>query len=440
MMNHPTCDCAPNDVPTCRPPIPPCPPSDVPTCRPPHPPIPPCPPCPPKDRNTPWYGLPQWSPATTVSFLVTMNNAMMCIDSALHNLALRTGIDGVPSDLVTTVEKLELETKDLKCAISKLSVDSNNFELKLANMTKSITTIQADISTLLINTSNLDTRMTTQEMKSTQLNATLTKLQENVAHIMETIRSINEQYQQMLQEHQDIKNTINKAQIDIANLKLKDTELESKDSELENRIIVTSTSVAANAENIEKLQTELIVTTTSIAAMSKLNDTEYKKRDLTGGQYEKVAQYYEVTNLGLDGTINNGELIVAAIGNTVTLYSTLLVNNATVDLLTPNELGHYGYKATTKGLEKLNTALKELGFDLEAYTNSTGFLHSVCVVNEAGTSKIVGVGAADLQVSTGVGVTDFTVKLGVFENISSKNIYFNQSMFTFQLPLKEKKE
>ena len=325
MMNQPICDC---------------PPSDVPTCRPPHPPIPPCPPCPPKDRNTPWYGLPQWSPATTVSFLVTMNNAMMCIDSALHNLALRTGIDGVPSDLVTTVEKLELETKDLKMRISELNVDSDNFELKLANMTKSITTIQTDISTLIINTSNLDTRMTTQEMKSTQFNGTLTKLQENIASIMETVGSINEQYQQMLQEHQDIRNDINTAQLDIANLKLKDTELEGKIAE-------NTTNITANDKDIEKLQTDLAVTTTSVAANTKaITDISFKKvSEGVAGNLNPIFFNWKTKtvhsgNIGTQGKTDSYSSLFAS--ETTTLYTMSLSNLSITGISKPSDIDSLG--------------------------------------------------------------------------------------------------
>lgn len=57
--------------------------------------------------STKYYHLPLWRANDVTSWLVGINKAMVDIDQLFHDFALRTGIEGVPDDVVTTVQQLQ---------------------------------------------------------------------------------------------------------------------------------------------------------------------------------------------------------------------------------------------------------------------------------------------------------------------------------------------
>lgn len=132
---------------------------------------------------TPNYKLPLWQHNTVTSWLIQMNYAMTQIDTVMHNLALRTSIDGdIPEELISAVEKLESQVNELQATAEKVVLQ----ESQIASIDSRLTTAQADISTLMINYKNLDTRMNTAENVLSNLQNEFDKLQETFnQHITE---------------------------------------------------------------------------------------------------------------------------------------------------------------------------------------------------------------------------------------------------------------
>lgn len=178
------CNCPPNDY------LPPCP--DIPL--PPPRPLPPCPPrpgCTPGcSDQTPNYGLPLWKASDVTSWLMQINGAMLRIDTIMHDLALRTGINGLPDDLVSTVSKLNQDVEVLKCSIADLSNKSANTELIVQNMNTQVAAIKTDLSSITINLTNLDTRLMTVDTKTENLENKVTLMRSDVNMIQQSINNL----------------------------------------------------------------------------------------------------------------------------------------------------------------------------------------------------------------------------------------------------------
>lgn len=197
------CNCPPNDY------LPPCP--DIPL--PPPRPLPPCPPrpgCTPGcSDQTPNYGLPLWKASDVTSWLMQINGAMLRIDTIMHDLALRTGINGLPDDLVSTVSKLNQDVEVLKCSIADLSNKTASAELIVQNMNTQVAAIKTDLSSITINLTNLDTRLMTVDTKTENLDNKMTLMRSDVNMIQQSINNLQSnmlQFQnatnQELQEHE----------------------------------------------------------------------------------------------------------------------------------------------------------------------------------------------------------------------------------------------
>lgn len=178
------CNCPPNDY------LPPCP--DIPL--PPPRPLPPCPPrpgCTPGcSDQTPNYGLPLWKASDVTSWLMQINGAMLRIDTIMHDLALRTGINGLPDDLVSTVSKLNQDVEVLKCSIADLSNKSANTELIVQNMNTQVAAIKTDLSSITINLTNLDTRLMTVDTKTEGIENRVTLMRSDVNMIQQSVDNL----------------------------------------------------------------------------------------------------------------------------------------------------------------------------------------------------------------------------------------------------------
>lgn len=129
------------------------------------------------DYSTPNYKLPLWKQSTVTSWMSQMNYAMATIDTVMHNLALRTSIDGsVPPELFSTVEQLE---KDV-AALKDVALRMTQAETNITNLQTQMTNVIQDVNTLRINFNNIDTRMTTAESAIQNLQADVDEIQQNV--------------------------------------------------------------------------------------------------------------------------------------------------------------------------------------------------------------------------------------------------------------------
>lgn len=139
------------------------------------------------DYNTPNYKLPLWKNNTVTSWMSQMNYAMATIDTVMHNLALRTSIDGsVPPELFSTVEQLEKDVaalKDVALRMTQAETNITNLQTQMANVIQ-------DVGTLLINYNNLDTRMTTAETAIQNLQGEINEVQSNVDSNLDAIQAL----------------------------------------------------------------------------------------------------------------------------------------------------------------------------------------------------------------------------------------------------------
>lgn len=284
-MNPPECDC--NEIPPHdRPPVPPCPSK-------PYPPCPPCPPpCPPRPvttYSTPNYHLPQWKASDITSWLVQMNMAMMQIDTALHKLALATGVDGVPQELIEQITKLEEAVTLLENMYTAVDNRTENLNQLVTNINTIIANLQTTMQTLTTNFVNLDTRFTTVELQASNAVEKVNKMEVNLNTTIKTVDDLKNRVVQLEttsashqatldaieEEIQNLQNKNDEQDSSIAELKAADkvhdssiTELRAKnstqDSEIEllkgrmqtaeSNITVTSSSVSANTKAIETLK------------------------------------------------------------------------------------------------------------------------------------------------------------------------------------------
>lgn len=193
-----------------------CPPNpDIPL--PPPRPLPPMPgfpyPPPPKPgcgcgESTPNYGLPLWKASDVTSWLMQMNGAMLRIDTIMHDLALRTGINGLPDDLVTTVSKLCQDVQQLNSMTCELGNKTANMELLMQNMNTSFSAMKTDIASMQLSLTNFDTRLMTVDSANQQNKNDITLIKTDLNMLSKTVNALQQnftQYQmatnQTLSEH-----------------------------------------------------------------------------------------------------------------------------------------------------------------------------------------------------------------------------------------------
>lgn len=128
------------------------------------------------------YALPLWTAETLTSWMNDMNYAMRTIDETMHTLALRSSIDGQPSqELIEAVDKLEVQ---MAIANSNI-VSALNLIPQVANHTEQIANLTDQVGILNTNYLSLDTRMTAIESAVTSLNIAVQKLQETVNQMID---------------------------------------------------------------------------------------------------------------------------------------------------------------------------------------------------------------------------------------------------------------
>ena len=228
-MNPPECDC--NEIPPHdRPPVPPCPPK-------PYPPCPPCPPpCPPRPvttYSTPNYHLPQWKASDITSWLVQMNMAMMQIDTALHKLALSTGVDGVPQDLIDQITKLEEAVTLLENMYTAVDNRTENLNQLVTNINTIIANLQTTMQTLTTNFVNLDTRFTTVELQASNAVEKANKMEVNLNTTIKTVDDLKNRVVQLETTSASHQATLDAIEEEIQNLQNKNDEQDSSIGELQ---------------------------------------------------------------------------------------------------------------------------------------------------------------------------------------------------------------
>lgn len=199
-MNQ-NCNCNPQeDYLNC----PVCPPNpDIPL--PPPRPLPPMPgfPCPPPPKpgcgcgdSTPNYGLPLWKASDVTSWLMQLNGAMLRIDTIMHDLALRTGINGLPDDLVTTVSKLCQDMEQMKCMVGELGNKTANMELLMQNMNTSFSAMKTDIASMQLSLTNFDTRLMTVDSANQQNKNDITLIKTDLNMLSQTVNALQQNFTQ----------------------------------------------------------------------------------------------------------------------------------------------------------------------------------------------------------------------------------------------------
>lgn len=173
----------PCDGGACRP----CPPM----CPPPRP-LPPCRPTKPgcTSNSTPWYGLPQWAAGDVTSWLMQMNGAMLRIDTIMHDLALRTGINGLPDDLVSCVAKVSQDVEVIKCTVGELSNKQANVDLLMQNLNTQFSAMKTDVASLTLSVTNLDTRIMTVDSKADGMKNDIVLLKTDLNMLSKTVQNL----------------------------------------------------------------------------------------------------------------------------------------------------------------------------------------------------------------------------------------------------------
>lgn len=173
----------PCDGGACRPCPPMCPPPrPLPPCRPPKPGC--------TSNSTPWYGLPQWAAGDVTSWLMQMNGAMLRIDTIMHDLALRTGINGLPDDLVSCVAKVSQDVEVIKCTVGELSNKQANVDLLMQNLNTQFSAMKTDVASLTLSVTNLDTRIMTVDSKADGMKNDIVLLKTDLNMLSKTVQNL----------------------------------------------------------------------------------------------------------------------------------------------------------------------------------------------------------------------------------------------------------
>lgn len=141
----------------------------------------------PPKHGTLHYNLPQWMKDWPTSWLTQMNYAMQRIDDVMWQLALRTGIDGLPDETVEEVVRLSNWSQMVDEKLASMLETLGNELIAQGNMQKQLTSIQTRLETLTTNLVNIDTRMSTLESKMEGLQIGLEKIENNLNALTERV-------------------------------------------------------------------------------------------------------------------------------------------------------------------------------------------------------------------------------------------------------------
>lgn len=231
-------------------------------CPPMFPPARPLPPCrPPKpgctSNSTPWYGLPQWAAGDVTSWLMQMNGAMMRIDTIMHDLALRTGINGLPDDLVSCVAKVSQDVEVIKCTVGELSNKQANVDLLMQNINTQFSAMKTDVASLTLSVTNLDTRIMTVDSKADGMKNDIVLLKTDLNMLSKTVQNLTANFT-------SFQNSVNQSIAELqtqANNLIPVITLEERVKNKENWVINTGSSVYEFTDSFDP----------STAALSVLN-------------------------------------------------------------------------------------------------------------------------------------------------------------------------
>lgn len=140
---------------------------------------------------TPNYRLPIWRSNTVTSWLVQLNNAMLILDTVLHDFALRTSDTGeIPNELVTQVETNTDDIAEIKTSLCSTVENLKNVTEQLTNLSSTVANHTQNLNTLFINYNNIDTRMETAESAIDGLRQEVTKLNNNLNTLEQRVSAL----------------------------------------------------------------------------------------------------------------------------------------------------------------------------------------------------------------------------------------------------------
>lgn len=140
------------------------------------------------------YGLPLWKASDVTSWLTQMNAAMMRIDEVMHDLALRTGVNGVADDLAKSVGLLINDVEVLKCNMSDINNKAASNELLMQNISTQMSAMHTNMSSLELSMTNIDTRIMTVESANKNQDNSLTLVKADLKMLADTVKSFREAF------------------------------------------------------------------------------------------------------------------------------------------------------------------------------------------------------------------------------------------------------
>lgn len=191
----------------------------------------PAPPAEPIRRpNTPNYKLPLWRSDTVTSWMTDLNYAMSKIDTIMHNLELRTGIEGSPSqELADEVIALREEVNKLNETKDEYLPRFTAMEQNYVAMNALLTTLTSDMNVLRNNQLTLDSKMDSVLAEISTLRARIDKLDVNfTAHVDEFNEFVNDMHTRL----DDIEEINSQQNENITTLSNTATQLENVTTEL----------------------------------------------------------------------------------------------------------------------------------------------------------------------------------------------------------------
>lgn len=136
------------------------------------------------------YQLPQWVGGSVTSWLTQMNYAMQRVDDVMWQLALRTGIDGLPDETIEEVVRLSNWSQQIDETLNTMTETVGNALISQGNMQAQLASIQTRLETITTNLVNLDTRMQTLESRMDGLQTGLTKIETNLNNLTERVDAL----------------------------------------------------------------------------------------------------------------------------------------------------------------------------------------------------------------------------------------------------------
>lgn len=138
--------------------------------------------------KTPNYQLLLNRADTITSWLTIFNINMSKIDIIMHNLALRTSVNGeVPPEAIDDIVRLNGQVVALQEQVKQIPLLTE----QLANLATTVTTNSTDINTLKINFTNADTQISTINVRLQGLQESIEKCQTNISTLNDTLSALN---------------------------------------------------------------------------------------------------------------------------------------------------------------------------------------------------------------------------------------------------------